>query len=79
MYILNITKAIKTMSINEMKDFIFEKYYKRIEFLKKSSCFSMKRLNGKDLLLITNKLIRNIPDPCNGKEHYQSFITKKTR
>ena len=30
MYILNITKAIQKMSINEIKDFLFENYYKRI-------------------------------------------------
>ena len=39
----------------------------------------MKRLNKKDLLLLANKLIRNIPDLCNAKEHYQSFIIKKNR
>ena len=36
MYILNIPKAIKKMSINEIKDFLFENYYKRIRFLKKT-------------------------------------------
>ena len=30
MYILNIGKATKKMSINEVKDFIFENYYERI-------------------------------------------------
>ena len=50
MYILNITKTIKMMSVNEMKDFIFENSYKRIGFSKKISYNSMKRLNKKDLL-----------------------------
>ena len=27
MYILNITKAIKKMSINKIRDFIFENYF----------------------------------------------------
>ena len=44
MYTLNITKAIKMMSVNEMRDFIFENYYKRIAFLKENSYYSMKRL-----------------------------------
>ena len=35
MHILNITKSIKTMSINKVKDFIFENYYKQIVFSKK--------------------------------------------
>ena len=31
----------------------------------------MKRLERKDLLLLANKLIKNIPDPRNAKQHYQ--------
>ena len=79
MYILNNTKAIKTTSINEVKDFIFENYFKRIGFSKKVSYISMKHLNKKYLSLLANKLIKNIPDPINAKEHYESFIIKKTR
>ena len=59
MHIQNITKAIKTMSINKIIDFIFENYYKQIRFSKKISYNSIKRLNKKDLLLLTNKLIKN--------------------
>ena len=29
--------------------------------------------------MLANKLIENIPDPCNAKEHYQSFIRKKNK
>ena len=47
MYILNITKAIKTISITEIKYFIFENYYKRIGFSKESSYYQMKRLKKK--------------------------------
>ena len=39
----------------------------------------MKHLVKKDLLLLANKLIKNVSDPCNAKEHYQSFIIKKNR
>ena len=42
---LNITKAIKKMSVNEIRDFIFENYYKRIGFSKRNSHYSMKRFN----------------------------------
>ena len=66
MYVQNIIKAIKTMS-NEMKDFIFENYYKQIGFSKKISCNSIKHLTKKDLLSLTNKLIKNILDPCKKK------------
>ena len=43
MYTLNFTKAIKKMSVNEIKDFIFENYYKRIDFSLENN-YSMKRL-----------------------------------
>ena len=39
----------------------------------------MKHLTKKDLLLLPNILIKNIPDPLNTKEHYQSFTIKKNR
>ena len=54
MYMLNITRTIKKMSINEIRDFIFENYYKRIGFYKENSYY---RLKKKDLLLLLNKII----------------------
>ena len=30
-------------------------------------------------MLLVNKLIEKIPDPCNDKEQYESFIRKKNR
>ena len=66
------------MSVNEIKDFVLENYYKRIGFSKESSYYSVKRLKEtKDLLLLANKLIEKMPDPRCAKEHYQSFIRKK--
>ena len=58
----------------------FENYYKRIGFSKENSCYLMKRLRKKKkkLLLLANKLIEKILDPCDAKEQYQSFIRKKT-
>ena len=29
--------------------------------------------------MLANKLIKNIPDPRNAKEHYESFLRKKNR
>ena len=79
MYVLDVTKAIKSMLINEIKDFIFKNYYKQIGFSKIISYNSLKRLNKKDLLLHANKLMKNIPDPRNAKEHYQLFTIKQNR
>ena len=79
MYTLNIVLAIKKMSVNDTRDFIFENYYKRIGFSKESSYNSMKRLKRKDLLLLANKLIQKVPDPRNAKEHNESFLSKKNR
>ena len=66
------------MSINQIKDFIFEDYYKRIRFSKKNSYFPMNHCKKKDLLLLANKLIEKISDPRNDKEDYQCFLRKKT-
>ena len=57
MYIVNIARAIKKVSLNEIRDFIFENYYKRIGFSKENSYYSMKLLKRKKSLLLTNKLI----------------------
>ena len=79
MHTLNIIKAIKEMPVNEIRDFIFENYYKRIGFSKETSYYSMKRLKRKDLFLLGNKLTEKEPDPRNAKEHYESFLGKKNR
>ena len=44
MYVLNISSTIKKMTVNQLRDFIFEKYYKRIGLAKENSYYSMKRL-----------------------------------
>ena len=71
MYTLNISRAIKRMSVNEMRDFIFENCYKKIGFSKESSYYSIKCLKRKDLLLLANKLMERIPDLRNAEERYQ--------
>ena len=42
------------MSVNELRDFIFENYDKRIGFVKERIYYSMKRLKKKDLLFQPN-------------------------
>ena len=79
MYILNIAKAMKKMSVIEIRDFIFENYNKRIGFLRKAVIIQWNTWKKKDLLLLANKLIEKIPDPRNAKGHYQSFIRKKSK
>ena len=44
MNILKTARATKKMSVNEIKDFIFDNYHKRIGFSKKNSYYSMKHL-----------------------------------
>ena len=56
MYTLNIVKAIKKMSVNDIRNFNFEDYYKRTGYFKEDSCCSMKFLKRKYLLLLANKL-----------------------
>ena len=64
------------MSVNELRDFIFENYYKWIRFVKERSSYSVKRLKQKRFIAC-KQINRKIPDPCNAKEDYQSFIRKK--
>ena len=45
MYILNITSDVINMLVNQLRDFIFESYYKRIGFVKERSYYSIKPLN----------------------------------
>ena len=58
MYTLNIARAIKKMSINEIRDFIFESYYKRIGFSKEISYYSMKRLKKKRFIVARKQINR---------------------
>ena len=44
MYILNIDRAIKNMSVNENRDFIFKSNYIKIGFAKEVSYYSIKHL-----------------------------------
>ena len=57
-YILIIATVVKKMSLNEIRKFIFEKYYKQIGFSNECSNYSMKYLKKKKkrLLLLAKKL-----------------------
>ena len=44
MYIPNITRATKNISVREIRGFIFENYYKKVGFSKENSYYSMKCL-----------------------------------
>ena len=79
MYTLNIIKALKKMNANKTIDFIYKSYYKQFELSKEESYYPLKRLKKEILLLLANKLIKNILDPRNAKEHYESFLRKKNR
>ena len=45
------------MTVKEVKDFIFENYYRQIGFAKEKSYYSIKRQKKKDLLSFATKLI----------------------
>ena len=71
---LNIVRAIKKMSVNETRDFIFEKTnYKGIGFSKENSYYSMKHLKKRDLLFLANKFIEKIADSRNAKKIINHF------
>ena len=58
MYILNIARAIKKISVNEIRDFIFENYYIRTGFSKKNSYYSMKPLKKKRFAVACKQINR---------------------
>ena len=73
MYILDIARDIKKISVNEIRDFIFENYFLKIDFLRKGVIIQWNAWQG-DLLLLANKFNYNNKkntDPHNAKEHYQ--------
>ena len=47
---LNVASAINKMTVNEVRDFIYENYYKRIGFAKESSYYSMKHLKKRFII-----------------------------
>ena len=53
MYTLNIACTMKQITV---RDFIFEDYYNRIEFIKEICYYSMKRL--KKIVIVFNKINR---------------------
>ena len=55
MHILCIASAIKKMSVNEIRDIIFENYYKQIGFSKGNSYYSMKHQRKNYLKLFATK------------------------
>ena len=70
MYILNVTKAIKKMTVKKCKDLVFENYYQRMGFSTEDSYYSMKYQKKKDLQLFATKLTE--------KEYLTLIMLKKT-
>ena len=58
MYTLNIASAIKKISVDELRDFIFENYFKEIGFVKGRSYYSIKRLERKKIFVACNQINR---------------------
>ena len=58
MYVLNIARAIKMMQVNEIRDFIFENYYKRIGFSKENSYYLMKHLKREKFVVPCEQINR---------------------
>ena len=58
------------MTVNEIRESVFENYYKGIGRSTESSYYLVKRLKKKEIYCPRNA---KVPDPLNAKEHYQSF------
>ena len=75
MYILDTVRAIKKMSVNEIRDFIFKNYFKRIEFSMKNSYYSMKRLKKHKKCKNAKKCKNNKTSTCENKTKYDTFYS----
>ena len=76
MHILNIASAIKKMTVHELRNFIFENYYKRTGFVKESSYYSIKRLK-KRFAIACDQIDRKVVDPSNVEEYYNSYLKRE--
>ena len=76
MHILNIASAIKKMTVHELRNFIFENYYKRNGFVKESSYYSIKRLK-KRFAIACDQIDRKVVDPTNAEEYYNSYLKRE--
>lgn len=70
MHILNIFNVIK-ISQSNLKNFIYENYYRRVQFPKENCYYSMKNQKKKHLLLLATKLIEEVLDATNAKPNYR--------
>ena len=71
------TQHYKKLTVKELKEFIFENYYRRIGFAKENFCYSMKHQKKKDFLLLATKLNQKMPDSSNHKQYYKPFSKNK--
>ena len=67
------------ITTNELSDFIFENYYKRVVFSKENYYCSMKSRKKKYLQLFATKLTEKIPDSCNVKNIIILIWKEKTQ
>ena len=72
-YTLHIARTIKRMTVNEIRESVFENYYKGIGRSTESSSYLVKSLKTKEIYCPRNA---NALDSLNAKEHYQSFSRK---
>ena len=77
MYVLDIASAIKKIPVNEIRDFIFEDYYKELIFLRKTVIIQW-NIRKKIFKMFAIKSKEKIPNTLNAKERYQSFIRKES-
>ena len=77
-YVLNIVRAIKKMSVNEIKDFIFGTIINELFFLKKTVIIQRNAWKNYLIFYFVFKQINSkYKEPCDAKEHYPSFIKEK--
>ena len=71
-----LRESYKKMTAKELKDFIFQNYYKRNWIYYRKQQLFNEILNEKRSV---TKLIKQIPDASNAKEYYRPFLKSKNK
>ena len=65
------------MTLKELKEFIFENYYRQNGFSKENSYYSMKHQKKKDFPVFTNKLMKKKKQPNANRDYTFMTSTRK--
>lgn len=67
------------MTVKYLQEQFNENYYFGIRFTKEDSYYLLEKFRKKDLIGYTNRLMKNLTELCNIKEHQNLFLKNKEK